>query len=65
MEERELKYAHCMRAHGVPDFPDPSPKAGFAIPKSVDQNSSAFQAAESACKGLQPGPPGPAGSGGS
>ncbi|MGB9113640.1 MAG: hypothetical protein WCF24_13055 [Acidimicrobiales bacterium] len=48
----QLKYAHCMRSHGVSDFPDPSANGGFPIPKSIDENSSTYRAAESACKGF-------------
>jgi hypothetical protein len=62
VQAEQLKYAHCMRAHGVPGFPDPSPEGGFSIPNSVDENSPAFQAAERACKDLQPALPGPPGS---
>ena len=25
--QQDLAFAHCMRAHGVPDFPDPCPMA--------------------------------------
>ncbi len=53
VQAEQLKYAACMRAHGEPDFPDPSPNGGFSIPSSVDENSPAFQAAENACKSLQ------------
>ena len=59
VESQHLRYARCMRAHGVPDFPDPSSTGGFTMPKSVDENSPIFQAAESACKGFAPLPPGP------
>ena len=27
-----LAYAHCMRAHGLPNFPIPSPAAGNGLP---------------------------------
>jgi hypothetical protein len=59
----QLEYAQCMRAHGVPDFPDPSASGGFTVPSSIDQDSSAFQAAEKACPA--PSPPGLPASGGS
>lgn len=58
---KQLKYAQCMRAHGVPGFPDPSANGGFTIPNSVDQNSSFFQDAERACKNFLPGLAGPPG----
>jgi hypothetical protein len=53
-----MKYAQCMRAHGVPDFPDPV-DGGFHInntnPNSdLDPSSPQFVAADSACKALSP-----------
>ena len=53
-----MKYAQCMRAHGVPDFPDPV-DGGFHInntqPDSdLDPSSPRFVAADSACKALSP-----------
>ena len=27
----DLAYAQCMQTHGVPDFPDPNPSAGYSI----------------------------------
>jgi len=44
VQAEQLRYAVCMRTHGVPDFPDPSANGGFRIPNSVDQNSSFFEA---------------------
>lgn len=54
VQAAQLKYAHCMRAHGVTDFPDPSANGGFTIPESTDENGPLFQAAERACKGDLP-----------
>jgi hypothetical protein len=51
----ELKFARCMRAHGVLDLPDPSSDGGLRIPNSVDENSATFQAADSACQSLLTG----------
>jgi hypothetical protein len=50
-----LKVAECMRAHGVPHFPDPTPGGGLVVPDGVDVNAPAFQAAQRACNGLFPG----------
>jgi len=36
VEAEQLKYAQCIRTHGVPDFPDPTAHGGFTIPNSVD-----------------------------
>ena len=54
-----LKYAACMREHGVPNFPDPSASRGFTIP--IDRSSPAWVAAQATCRKLLPngGPPGP------
>lgn len=51
-----LVFSRCMRAHGVPTFPDPS--SNGQIPKKTLQqlgvSSSQFQAARSACRSLLP-----------
>jgi hypothetical protein len=57
-----LKFANCMRAHGVPTFPDPGAGGGlqFAPGSGLNPQSPAFQAARRACGKLQPGGgPGP------
>jgi hypothetical protein len=59
---QQIKYAHCMRTHGIPAFPDPSANGGFTLPNSIDQNSPIFQKAQRACEQLQPGFAGPPGS---
>jgi hypothetical protein len=52
-----LKFAQCMRSHGVSNFPDPSAK-GLLIPQSINVQSPSFQAASNACKSLMPTPGG-------
>jgi hypothetical protein len=44
-----LKYAQCMRSHGVPNFPDPSPSGGLVVPNDINVQSPAFKAAQQAC----------------
>jgi hypothetical protein len=48
-----LKFSQCMRAHGVPDFRDPTfpPGGGIALQAGpgVDPNSPAFQHAQQVC----------------
>ena len=48
-----LRFAQCMRAHGVPHFPDPRFPAGGGIaiagPVGNDSNSPAFQHAQQVC----------------
>jgi hypothetical protein len=54
-----LKFSECMRAHGVPGFPDPKAGNGNISLRiggnGVDPNSPRFQAANSACKKYSPG----------
>jgi len=40
----DLAYAHCMRTHGVPGFPNPSPSGGFSISGHPVGNSPAARA---------------------
>jgi hypothetical protein len=58
VQREALGYATCMRAHGVPSFPDPSPAGGFSLPGSINASLSFFRVAEQACKKLLPRPPG-------
>jgi hypothetical protein len=44
-----LQFSQCMRAHGVSDFPDPSPGGGYNF-NAVSTSSPTFQAAQSACQ---------------
>lgn len=49
----ELKWARCLRSHGVPSFPDPNSRGAFDSSK-FDDNSPAFQTASHACKSVEP-----------
>lgn len=52
-----LAFAKCVRAHGVPNFPDPSgsgPSVQF-LGSGSDINSPAFQSAQASCQRLLPG----------
>jgi hypothetical protein len=44
-----ITFARCMRARGVPNFPDPSPGGGFQRGSGVDAQSPAFQTARAGC----------------
>ena len=57
-QEEALKFAECMRSHGITDFPDPSSGGGFIFPASRGIiQSPQFQAAQKACqKYMPPGP---------
>lgn len=50
-----LKYAQCMRANGVPNFPDPDANGGFGGIQRKLAGDPGFQAAQQACRGLAPG----------
>jgi hypothetical protein len=52
-EAQLLKYAQCMRSHGVPGFPDPTSK-GISLGDGVDPQSPQFQSAQKACQSLAP-----------
>lgn len=47
----EVKWAQCMRSHGVPSFPDPNGQGAFDSSK-FDESTPAFQAASKACQSL-------------
>lgn len=57
---QQLAFAKCVRAHGVPSFPDPGTSAsgpensigGIEIPTSINMQSPAFHAAWNDCQGL-------------
>jgi hypothetical protein len=52
-----LKYAECMRSHGITNFPDPfenSNQIGFST-TGLDTSSPRFKAANKACQPLMPG----------
>ncbi|HWE14776.1 MAG TPA: hypothetical protein VG365_14735 [Solirubrobacteraceae bacterium] len=57
-KQAALKFAHCMRTHGVPNFPDPtfssSGGPGDKGPLPVNASSPAFKQAQAAC-GKGPG----------
>jgi hypothetical protein len=50
----ELKFAQCMRSHGVSNFPDPT-DAGVVHLIGVDRNSPQYQSAQKTCEALVPG----------
>jgi hypothetical protein len=55
-----LAFSRCMRAHGVPNFPDPSSGGGgfriqIKVGSGIDPFSPSFRAAQAACHKLLPG----------
>jgi hypothetical protein len=58
-KEANLRYARCMRAHGISGFPDPNPDGTLRIePRpgtNLDPNNPQYIAADNACKHFRPG----------
>ena len=57
--QQAVKFAQCMRANGVSNFPDPDASGALTIENvvngsSVDPNSATFQQALNACRDLEP-----------
>jgi hypothetical protein len=50
-----LKFAHCMRSHGVPSFPDPTTAGVVHLGAGIDSGSPRFQSAQNLCHPLVPG----------
>jgi len=55
-QQQKVAFAHCMRSHGVPGFPDPTSNGTFSGggPGTFNRSSPQFQAATQACKRLLP-----------
>ena len=58
-QEKAVKFAQCMREHGVTAFPDPDASGNLTIDgvlngSSIDPDSPTWNAAIDACKDLQP-----------
>jgi hypothetical protein len=51
-QEKAVKFAECMRANGVPHFPDPDPKGETNF--GVDVTREVWLKAVDACKALEP-----------
>ena len=55
-QQDAVRFADCMRSHGVPNFPDPT-TSPHAFKQALDPStahSPAFQSAETACRHLLP-----------
>lgn len=50
-----LRFAVCMRAHGVPNFPDPDHDGAFELPSALTPQSPAVVRAMNACHSVHPG----------
>jgi hypothetical protein len=51
-QEKAVKFAECMRANGVPHFPDPDPHGDYNF--GVDVTKEVWLKAVDACKALKP-----------
>jgi hypothetical protein len=51
---QELKFAQCMRGHGVANFPDPGHDGAFDLPSGLSTQSPQFQRAMAACSKVRP-----------
>ena len=49
-----MAFAHCMRSHGVPNWPDPLPQGGFPRTGNGQNSGPQADAAMSTCKHLLP-----------
>jgi hypothetical protein len=50
-QAKAVKFSECIRAHGVPHFPDPDAKGEYAF--GIDVSAAVWQKAVNACKALQ------------
>ena len=57
LQAQELAYSRCMRANGVPNFPDPSAGGGWNVQTGagLDPSSPLFKRAQAKCEKLLPG----------
>jgi len=53
-QEQDLKFADCMRSHGVPDFPDADRDGAFTLPSTMNQQAPQFERATTACAHAEP-----------
>ena len=50
-----LAFAHCMRSHGAPNYPDPNSSGVFLVNPSNHARFDAPQSTRAACQHLRPG----------
>jgi hypothetical protein len=54
-QQDAVKFAQCMRSHGVRNFPDPTSPQQFKLDIASSEGSPAFQPAQTACQHVLPG----------
>jgi hypothetical protein len=50
-----VAFSQCMRANGVPNFPDPKGGGGIQLSAGINPKAPAFKSAQAKCKHLLPG----------
>lgn len=58
LQQDAVRFAGCMRSHGVPNLPDPTSPREFKSSLSAISRSPAFRSAQAACRHLLPSHPG-------
>ena len=51
-QDKAVKFAECIREHGVPHFPDPDSKGDYVF--GIDVSPAVWRKAVDACKALEP-----------
>jgi hypothetical protein len=51
-QDKAVKFSECIRAHGVPHFPDPDAKGEYVF--GIDVSPAVWDRAVAACKALEP-----------
>src|SRR5690348_2748038 len=51
-QDKAVRFAECIRGHGVPHFPDPDAKGEYVF--GIDVSPAVWQKAVGACKDLEP-----------
>jgi hypothetical protein len=54
-QQAAVRFARCMRSHGVPNLPDPTSPQEFKASVAGKEKSPAFQSAANVCRRLLPG----------
>jgi len=54
-QQDAVRFAQCMRSHGVPNFPDPTSPQQFKLYIASSDGSPAFQSAQTVCQRVLPG----------
>ncbi len=53
-QAQDVQFADCMRAHGVPSFPEPDHDGVFTLPATIHEQAPAFLRATRSCQKVHP-----------